>query len=254
MIQSVQRAIDIVNCIDAAGRDLSLPEISNSLNLNVNTTRGLVYTLLVNGFLSKSLATNTYSLGYEFLAKSQSLYEAQIRNIKEIAYPGMKSLAEKFGVSCWLQLNFYNDIYNVEIVFPSNCHYTYAPKSGANLVLHSTASGKLHIAYSPFDNREQIIEMLQMEKLTEFTVTDKEKFSEQMDLIRRQGYSTELEETDIGISSIAVPFFNAHDQLVGTLSVAAPAPTISRILIDVVEDLKRMAGMLTHRVSRGRNQ
>ena len=61
-IQSVQRAIDIINCIENAKRSLSLNEISSQLGLNINTARGLAQTLLANGYLSKDTKQGTYKL------------------------------------------------------------------------------------------------------------------------------------------------------------------------------------------------
>ena len=48
VIQSVQRAIDILNCVADAEKKISLREISEKLDLNINTARGLVQTLLVS--------------------------------------------------------------------------------------------------------------------------------------------------------------------------------------------------------------
>lgn len=42
VIQSVQRAIDIINCFDEHELKLTLPQISAKLELNINTVRGLV--------------------------------------------------------------------------------------------------------------------------------------------------------------------------------------------------------------------
>ena len=48
-IQSVQRAIDILNCFDAQTPALSLGEISARLQLNKATVHGLLNTLHNNG-------------------------------------------------------------------------------------------------------------------------------------------------------------------------------------------------------------
>ncbi|SQC98502.1 IclR helix-turn-helix domain [Fusobacterium necrophorum subsp. necrophorum] len=50
VIQSIQRAINILNCFDQNNLVLSLNEISQKLDLNINTTRGLVNSLVVNNF------------------------------------------------------------------------------------------------------------------------------------------------------------------------------------------------------------
>lgn len=118
VIQSVQRAIDILNCVADAEKKISLREISEKLDLNINTARGLVQTLLVNGYLSKDVEQGSYLLGYEFLTKSKQIYQMQIQRIRDIAYPYMKKLSERYNVSSWLQISFYREIYTVEVVEP----------------------------------------------------------------------------------------------------------------------------------------
>ncbi|NBJ00143.1 IclR family transcriptional regulator [Lachnospiraceae bacterium] len=240
IIQSVQRAIDIINCVGDAEKRISLREISSKLDLNINTTRGLVQTLLVNGFLSKNIEQGTYSLGYEFLTKSKLVYQLQIQRLRDSAYPHMERISEKYGVSSWLQISFYREIYTVEIVEPSNSHYSYAPKFGSNLPLHASASGKLRIAYMSDNERSKVLKGIRLEKLTPNTVTDPDEFERMIKQVYTQEYATELEEIDMGISCIAVPIFNAYGELKGTLSIAASAATVKYNFRSILADLKRV--------------
>lgn len=238
-IQSVQRAIDIINCIGNAEKKISLKEVSAELHLNINTARGLVQTLLVNGFLSKDEEQGTYSLGYEFLTKSKQVYQMQIQKIRNTAYPYMVKISEKYGVSCWLQISFYREIYTVETVEPSNSYYSYTPRSSANLPLHASASGKLRVAYMPENEREKVIKNISLDKLTPNTVTDPVEFKRIIHKVYAQEYALEIEEVDVGISSIAVPIFNIYGEMKGTLSIAAASQVVKTNLNLILRDLKK---------------
>lgn len=252
-IQSVQRAIDIINCVAEAERKISLKEISSILGLNINTTRGLAQTLLANGFLSKDVEQGTYTLGYEFLTKSKLVYQLQIQRIRDIAHPYMKQLSEKYGVSSWLQISFYKDIYTVETLdAPSTSYYSYTPKSGAKLPLHASASGKLYIAYMPEAEREKLINNINLEQLTEHTITDRQEFRKTIQKVFFQGYATELEEIDMGISSIAVPLFDMRGTLSGTISTAVPSAKLNQIFNNILSDLKRISMLITDGISNRR--
>ena len=48
VIQSIQRAINILNCFNQNELELSLNVISEKVKLNINTTRGLVNSLVAN--------------------------------------------------------------------------------------------------------------------------------------------------------------------------------------------------------------
>lgn len=248
-IQSVQRAIDIINCVGAAEQRIRLKEISSKLQLNINTTRGLVQTLLINGFLSKDSEQGTYSLGFEFLNKSKIVYQTRIQHIRDIAYPEMKRISGRFGISSWLQIGFYRDIYTVETVEAPDGYYSYKPKSGSNLPLHASASGKLLLAYMPELERQQIMNDLNMAPLTEFTITDRDTLACAIESIYLQGYASELEEMDIGISGVGAPFFEDDYVLGGTLSVVTSSIKLERILSDVVVELKQACTLITESIS-----
>lgn len=70
VIQSVQRAIDIIDCFSEHELKLTLPQISARTGLNINTARGLVNTLLANGYLEHILDGNFYMLGPVFIPKA----------------------------------------------------------------------------------------------------------------------------------------------------------------------------------------
>ena len=52
LIQSIQRAFNIIDCFNNDNTELSLPQISEKVKLHINTTRGIVNTLVANGYLA----------------------------------------------------------------------------------------------------------------------------------------------------------------------------------------------------------
>ena len=53
LIQSIQRAIDILDCFDNNNPELSLAEITKKVNLHKSTVYGIVNTLYFNDYLTK---------------------------------------------------------------------------------------------------------------------------------------------------------------------------------------------------------
>ncbi|MGL4868568.1 MAG: helix-turn-helix domain-containing protein, partial [Cetobacterium sp.] len=60
-IQSIQRAIDIMNCFNEEVHELSLKEISEKLGLSKSTAHGIVSTLLKNSYLEQNQKNSNYS-------------------------------------------------------------------------------------------------------------------------------------------------------------------------------------------------
>jgi len=248
-IQSVQRAIDILNCVGDTGRKISLHEISAKLDLNINTTRGLVQTLLANRLLSKDANLGAYTLGSEFLTKSKLVYRFQVQRVREAARPHMESISKRFDIGIWLQIVFYRDIYTVDTVHAPGGYYSYAPRTDAKLPLHASASGKLRIAFMPEKEREKVIAGLALDKLTEHTITDREDFIREMKCVYEQGYSTEIDEMDAGIASVGAPLFDIFGNLSGTMSVVTLSAKLQRILDDVTRELTQACAQISDVIS-----
>lgn len=92
MIQSVQRALDIINCFDSLHVQLSLTEISQKLNLNISTVHGLINTLIAYSYIDKNPSNGKYRLGLEFLLKANLV--SQSLDLKEIGHPYLTDLTK----------------------------------------------------------------------------------------------------------------------------------------------------------------
>ena len=68
LIQSLQRAFEIINCFDFDTKYLSINEIALKVDLNPNTVRSIVQTLVFFGYLNHNKKDNNYSLGYIYVS------------------------------------------------------------------------------------------------------------------------------------------------------------------------------------------
>lgn len=239
VIQSIQRAVNILNCFDYNNIELSLNEISQKVNLNINTTRGLVNSLVANNLISHNLKTNTYSIGNFFLLKSNLIVKNNINKAKEISLPLLNNLSDKFNVSSRLQIIDSDNIFTALVVNPKNSHYILTSTQESNFPLHATSSGKLLLKY-----RQKKLENLILEKFTENTITDIEILKKEFILIEKNGYSTEYDEIGFGISSIAVPIFDDNKFIFGSISVTALTPIIKKLKNDLIKELKLSSQLL----------
>lgn len=226
MIQSVQRALDILNIVAKADSPVSLAEISRTADLHINTARGLVQTLQVNNYLARSPADGCYYLGYEFLTKSDRLYTLRVKQIRETAYGPMQKISNAYHIQTFLQLCFDADVFTVTTAEPTGSFFSYRPKTGAVLPIYASASGKLQLAYMPRKMRDNLLDTILMVPYTENTITDREHLKKVLAEVRRQRFGFENEELEIGVSSLAVPFFDEDGQLAGTLSAVGAAGVI----------------------------
>jgi len=58
---------------------------------------------------------------------------------------------------------------------------------------------------------------------TRKSITKHKLFLKQLAVVRKQGYATDFEEFQEGISAVSAPVFNSEGQVIGTLSIVGPA-------------------------------
>lgn len=238
VIQSIQRAIDIINLFDDAQNfRLNLSQISTRLDLNINTTRGIVNTLVVNGFLDHDINSNTYTLGLIYIPKAAILSNNHMETIREMIKPYLSNIAEKYEVSARFQIVSNLGPFTIEMENPRNSHYVVLTKLFKTLPLNCTASGKLFLAYISNDKFNEYLQDMDKTKLTNNTIVDKKELITEISNIRQNGFSVENEEIGRGISSIAVPILLDNNKLYGTISITASTTIIDYIKSNTLDEL-----------------
>lgn len=219
VIQSVQRAINIINCFTEHQYSLTLNEISQKVDLNINTTRGLVQTLVLNDVLSYDKEKKLYSLGYYFNAKSK-LVNNNISFIVNVCSPFLHKISQELKVACGLQIVQGETVRTIYYEEPDDSCYHIIGNEYIPLPLHATASGKLLLAYSLIPVNPDYIHTLSLNKFTGKTIVTPSELLNELNNIKKQGYATENDEFESSIYSVAVPLFNVDGLLFASASIS----------------------------------
>lgn len=239
-IQSVQRAIDIINCFHSIHTELTLGEISRILNLNKSTVHGILSTLHQNDFVSQT-SSGRYMLGNYFLRKFSSS-DASIRMLlKEKALSGMNYIADTYGASCGLFILELGELVLVNRIQPQQETYTITTHATYIQPLYCTASGKILLAHM---NEIALNEYLNANPLivrTQTTISTREGLLEALNAVRKEGYGIENEELGEGVYALSVPIYNAKGDLFATVGVTGMAFRMRMRKAEVIEDLKALS-------------
>lgn len=73
-VQSVERALDLINTIVEAQRPLSIAELSQAMELAPSTIHRMMQTLSNKGYIHQDPCTKRYDIGPEIVQISRSLY------------------------------------------------------------------------------------------------------------------------------------------------------------------------------------
>lgn len=94
-------------------------------------------------------------------------------------------------------------------------------KPGYRGAAHARASGKVLLAFSDLSERNRYLGAHSLQALTPNTITDVTQLLEEIDLVKRQGYATEVEEFTEGVACCAVPILD-NGILLAAYTLAAP--------------------------------
>lgn len=217
-VQAIDRAVNILNCFTKDRRELKLSEISEMLDINKSTVHGIITTLKYHRLIDQDEETQKYRLGLHLLALG-SITRNSLK-ITEIAKPYIDEVCDLVEETVHL-----GTLDEMEVVYldkaESHQSMRIVTTVGARIPAHCTGIGKAMLAYL---DKEVLSEMLP-DKLAEYTpktISDKKKLLEQLELIKKNGYSLDDEEYNIGLACIAAPIFDNNKQAKYAISISGP--------------------------------
>ena len=139
----------------------------------------------------------------------------------------MNELVERTGET--VQLATVEDLSAVYLDLVESPHpVKLTSRAGARLPAHTSAIGKVLLAELDPDELERRLDGVELERLTEHTITDPAALLDELGSIRRRGYSVDDEEFALGLRCIAMPIRDRDDRAIAALSVSMPTPRYSR--------------------------
>ena len=224
-IQSIKRAVQILNSFTLKEKELSITELSKRLNLHKSTIHRILVTLEDESLVIKNQSTQKYRLGIK-LFELGNLVQDQME-IRAYALPIMKELAQKTEES--VDLNILSDGERVSIEKIESPHdVRRIIQLGKSLPLYCGGSGKALLAFLP---DEEIDKIIQKEKFIPFgpnTITNPSKLKRHLKEIRKNGHAISFEERVLGSASVAAPILDYKGKVVASLSVSGPTSRFTK--------------------------
>lgn len=215
-VQSVERALDVLEVLAASGREMGISELGQATSLPYATIHRLTATLVQRGYVRQDPRSRKYVLG----ARLVELGTAAGRMLGSSARPYLERIVERTGETANLAL--LEDGYVVYVAQASSRRMVRMFTEVGNRVLpHSTAVGKLLLAHQPRPAAERIVARNGLPASTAHTITDEAAFFAELDRCRERGYALDLEEQEEGVTCVAVPLLPANG-LVAAMSVSGP--------------------------------
>ncbi|MBI9047107.1 MAG: IclR family transcriptional regulator [Anaerolineaceae bacterium] len=245
-INSIQRACQILKCFSLSRPELSLVEISNLTQIPKPTVFRILSTLEESRFIQRTTDPNKYQigiLGFEL----GSVYLGHL-SVERIAHPIMDELAVDYGMSTNLGMLDDGKVVYLATSDPRDV-MRYNPIIGYRHFIHCSALGKMLVADQTSDNISAMLEKHGMPALSEFSITEKEVFLNQVETVRLKQHAIDDQESAVGMFCLAVPIRNHEGNVRFAMSISGPKLRFSGDQFDhVLSKMKEGASKISEQL------
>ncbi len=218
-IQSVARALSIVDILAKARGELALNEIAVRLSLPKSTVHGLISTLKDFGYIEQSAFTGKYKLGVRFFEVGHIV--AQGWEVRTVAAPYVNQLLEELGETVHLVVLDKQEVLYID-KRESSRSLRIASQVGMRLPAHCTGVGKVLMAHLSAEERRELIDKKGLPRFTRNTLTDVEALDDELTRVRIQGFAIDNEEIMDSLRCVAAPIRDQSGNVISAISLSGP--------------------------------
>jgi len=231
IIQSIDRALQILELFSLEKPEWGVTEISKALNIYKSNVHNVLTTLAEKGFIIKDSKTDKYKLGIKFF----ELGSIVIKNmdLRKIAHPYIEELSKEFNETVHLGILDKGRVISIEGEESAKGLSSHI-EIGRRAPLHCTAVGKAIMAYLSEEEINLIIKEKGLKRFTENTITTKKDLRNEFKKIREQGYAVDNIEHEEGVRCVAGPIRDYTGKVIASMSISGPAFRINEGKIPII--------------------
>lgn len=223
-VQSLERALAIIEQLAHSREGLGISTISRDLSLPPSTVHRLVNTLAHLGYVSQ-VAGQRYRLSSKFATMCRGLQEDS--ELRQIVRPHLENICSQTKETANLViLDAHEAVYIDKVDSPRFLRVF--SRIGHRAPLYCTAVGKILLADMNADAFDQYLGQIDLVPLTRHTISSHDALRNEIVTISMQGYALDLEECELGAQCVAVGVKGRDGRIVAAISVSGPAVRFDR--------------------------
>jgi IclR family transcriptional regulator, KDG regulon repressor len=199
---SVIKAFEVLKLIASNKEGMGISEIARELGMAKSTVHGMSSALEELGAVRRDPATKRYTLGFTLFELGKTAY-SQIE-LKDLARPSMEELMERTQTSVFLGVLNWDHVTILDVVEPGTELKITSP-IGTIISLLAGAAGKVFLSMMEEEQALRLIRSKGLTKYTDKSITDVDRYVEEMRKVKAQGFATDDEEYILGVRAVAAP-------------------------------------------------
>ena len=237
ILSSLDHALDILGLFFER-EELTASQAAASLGLSRTAAFRMLYTLAAKGLLSRA-ANGSWRLGIKLFSLGQLTQSRMV--LTGLVRPQLSRLADETGETAHLA------------VMDGPEHIVFVDKALGRLNLkmdtvlgerrraHETATGKMLLAMRTPEQREAYARSARFERSTPNTITDPAALLRELELTRERGWAIDNEESEEGLTCLAVALIDPSGAAVAAISCSGPSTRMERSRAERLAALRRAA-------------
>lgn len=221
-VQSVERAMAILEAMGRAGRPLSVREIGKLVALPRPTVYRLLGTLGSHGAVAAT--DGGYVIGSRILwLAAQRLEQTELRAASR---PHVLDLRDDTGLTVHVGVLEQGQVVYIEKAEPPG-PLRMASAIGRIMPAHCTSLGKAMLACMPEETVRGLLRAFGMPRRTPRTITDPEKMIADLAATNARGYAIDNIENEDGIRCVGAPIFDHRGAVAGAVSLSGSTRSVT---------------------------
>ena len=224
ILSSVDSALSILNLF-FEHEELGATEVGKLIGVSRSTAFRFMVTLERRGYVTKT-ASGKYRLGLNLFSLGMLAYNRM--ELVSLVHPYLVELAAESGETSHIAIM--SD--GLHVVFIDRALGTSALKMdtaiGYTQLAHCTATGKAILAHQSEQTLNQYLRRVTFPRIAPGSIPDARTLLRRLDEVRRQGYASDDEEAEVGLTCYGMPLHDATGRAYAAISISGPTTRMTQ--------------------------
>jgi DNA-binding IclR family transcriptional regulator len=223
-IESVDNALKVLLLLGERS-ELRLTDVADYLDVASSTAHRLLAMLQYRGFMRQDPRTKVYRPGTALTGVAFSIL--QRFDVRETIHPFLESLNRDLAETVHLSVLDGSTVRFIDAIESPQASRV-SSRLGKSMPAHCTSSGKAMLSCLPADELRRLYPDEDLEGLLPNSVRTRTALETELAKARRRGFATSNQESENGVSSVAVAFPPSQAPMRMALNVSAPVHRMNR--------------------------
>lgn len=241
-VEAFARGLAVIRAFGPGHSELTLSEVAERAGLTPAGARRLLHTLVTLGYARVdgrffSLTPAVLDIGYSYLGSL---------SLREVAAPFLEAFARDVGEICTVSVLDRTDVVYVaraEMRSPISRRLS----AGERLPAHATSSGHVLLGYLSDQELQEYLAQAPFERLTEWTLADREPLEHAIAQARACGHALASEQLELGVCGLAVPIKDRAGSVTAALTTSLslarhPLASIEAAFLPKLQEMAQQIG------------